>query len=75
MKQTEKFVPYEKLSKRRKRELDRKKRGSWNGVNPVTRTAESKKVYHRKRIPMPNDGGDPFFMHKTARHSIECIDL
>ena len=45
----EKFVPYEKLSKKEKRKLDRARRGSWGDVNPVSRKAESKKVYNRKR--------------------------
>lgn len=43
-----KFVPYEKLSKSKKRELDRKKRVTWGSVNPVTRKDESKKLYKRK---------------------------
>ncbi|MCI6616701.1 hypothetical protein [Ruminococcus sp.] len=43
-----KFVPYEKLSKSKKRELDRKKRVTWGSVNPVTRKVESKKLYKRK---------------------------
>ena len=43
-----KFVPYEKLSKSKKRKLDRKKRVTWGNVNPVTRKAESKKLYKRK---------------------------
>ena len=37
-----KFVPYEKLSKSKKRELDRKKRVTWRNVKPVTRKVESK---------------------------------
>ena len=45
----EKFIPYEKLSKKKKKELDSAKRGSWNGVNPVTKRVESKKVYSRKK--------------------------
>lgn len=43
-----KFVPYEKLSKSKKRELDRQKRVTWGNVNPVTRKVESKKHYKRK---------------------------
>lgn len=43
-----KFVPYEKLSKSKKRELDRKKRVTWGNVNPVTKKVESKKLYKRK---------------------------
>ena len=43
-----KFVSYEKLSKSKKRELDRKKRVTWGNVNPVTKKVESKKLYKRK---------------------------
>ena len=43
-----KFVPYEKLSKSKKRELDRKQRVTWGNVNPVTRKVKSKKHYKRK---------------------------
>ena len=32
-----KYIPYEKLSKAKKRELDRKKRNTWNNVKPITR--------------------------------------
>lgn len=44
-----KFIPYRKLSKRKRRELDNEQRGSWGAVNPVTRAIKSKKVYDRKR--------------------------
>ena len=43
------YIPYEKLSKKKKKELDSAKRGSWHGVNPITRRVESKKVYRRKK--------------------------
>lgn len=46
----EKFIPYEKLSKKKKRELDAKRRGSWNGVNPVTRRTANPKAYNRKKV-------------------------
>ena len=45
----EKFIPYEKLSKKQQRKIDAMKRGSWGDVNPVSRKVESKKVYNRKR--------------------------
>lgn len=45
----EKFVPYAKLSKKKQREIDRAKRGSWNGVNPVTRKEKNQKLYDRKK--------------------------
>ena len=44
----EKFVPYEKLSKKKKRELDRKRRKTWS-VNPVTRRPQNPKAYNRKK--------------------------
>ena len=43
------FVPYEKLSKKQKKELDRAHRAGWGDVNPVTRRVESAKVYNRKK--------------------------
>ncbi len=42
-----KFVPYEKLSKKAKRIEDNKRRGSWNGVNPVTKRAKNPNAYDR----------------------------
>ena len=45
----EKFIPYEKLSKKEKRKLDRAKRQTWGELNPVTRKPENSKAYNRKR--------------------------
>jgi hypothetical protein len=45
----QKFIPRGKLSKKARKELDSAKRRTWNGVNPATRTAESKKAYNRKK--------------------------
>ena len=36
-----KFVPYEKMSKKQKREIDKEKRNLWN-MNPATRKSENK---------------------------------
>ena len=43
----EKFVPFEKLSKKAKRELNAKKRGTWGDVKPVSRRVENPKAYKR----------------------------
>lgn len=43
------YIPYEKLSKKEKKKIDAKRRGDWNGINPVTRRVESKMFYTRKR--------------------------
>lgn len=45
----EKFIPYEKLSKKEKRRLDSAKRGSWGGLNPVTRKSNNPKAYNRRK--------------------------
>lgn len=44
------FIPYEKMSKKQRRDIDRMRRGSWNGVNPIIRRIESKKAYNRKKV-------------------------
>lgn len=43
------YVPYEKLGKKQKKELDCSRRAGWGEVNPVTRRVESAKIYNRKK--------------------------
>ena len=43
------FVPYEKLSKKQRKEIDRAKRATWGEVVPVTKRIDSAKVYNRKK--------------------------
>ena len=45
----EKFIPYEKRSKKEKRKLDVAKRQAWGELNPVTRKPENRKAYNRKK--------------------------
>ena len=45
----EKFIPYEKLSKKEKRKMDLAKRQTWGDLNPVTRKPTNSKAYNRKR--------------------------
>ena len=45
----EKFIPYGKLSKKKRRELNAAKRGSWNGISPVTRMSSNPKAYNRAK--------------------------
>lgn len=45
----EKFIPYEKLSKKKKRALDTMRRGTWGAIKPVTRKPENSKAYNRKK--------------------------
>ena len=44
----EKFTPYEKLSKKKKRELEAGKRTAW-AISPVTRKSENPKAYNRRK--------------------------
>ena len=60
----EKFIPYQKLSKKKQRELNAMKRGSWGDVNPVTRRPENPKAYNRKKAQRWSDDsgfGSSFF--------------
>ena len=44
-----KFIPYDKLSKKEQKKKNAEKRRDWNGLDPATRVAENdKKVYKRK---------------------------
>lgn len=44
-----KMIPLTKQSKARQREYYAMKRGSWNGVNPVSRVVPNGKRYDRNR--------------------------
>lgn len=44
----EKFIPYDKLSKKEKRKVNSQKRNDWNGCNPTTKVVPSAKAYSRK---------------------------
>lgn len=58
------FISYEKLPKRKQRELDREKRGSWGTISPVTRRPEKSTAYDRtkenRRWKTDNGHGDGF---------------
>lgn len=56
----ENFVPFEKLSKKKQKELNAMKRRGWNGINPVTRKPANPKAYKIKR-------------HRTEANSILCL--
>lgn len=46
----EKFIPYEKLSKKEKRKVDTAKRNTWGNLNPVTRKPQNSKAYNRNKF-------------------------
>ena len=45
----EKFIPYEKLSKKEQQKINKAKRGTWGELNPVTRKPQNSKAHNRKR--------------------------
>lgn len=45
----EKFIPYEKLSKKEKRKLDATRRTTWGSFDPVTRKPKNSKAYNRTK--------------------------
>lgn len=50
-----KFVPSEKLSKKERKRLNSVRRGSWNGVRPVTRVADTDKRRYKRKPKYPED--------------------
>ena len=50
----EKFIPYKKLSKKKRKELNAKRREIWT-ISPITRKPENPKAYNRKRAQRMDD--------------------
>lgn len=46
---TEKYIPFEKMSKKAQREYYKKQRRDWNGISPVTRCERDPKKYDRAK--------------------------
>ena len=59
----ERYIPYEKMSKRQKKEWNARKRILWSS-NPVTRKIEDKKRYNRKKVQRidRSDFTEPFYI-------------
>lgn len=51
----EKHIPFEKLSKGKKRALNAQRRSSWGALSPVTRRPPNPKAYNRKKARKPQD--------------------
>lgn len=45
----EKFIPYDKLSKKEKRKMNLAKRQTWGDLNPTTRKPDVSKAYNRRK--------------------------
>lgn len=73
----EKFIPYEKLSKKKQRELNAKKRGNWGSLNPVTRKPANPKAYNRKTAQRWKDDSnfEPLLFCAKIRKIVTKIDF
>ena len=57
-----KVTEFDKLSKKKKREIYAKRRGDWQGLNPVTRKSKNGKAYDRKKArKWDDDSADASF--------------
>ena len=54
----DRFIPYEKLSKKAKRALNARKRRSWGELNPVTRKSTNPRAYDRRKARRLPDGDE-----------------
>lgn len=57
-----KNIPYEKLTKRKRKALDAKKRGSWGAISPVTRKPPDPKAYNRNKARQWQRNHEPGFV-------------
>lgn len=66
----EKYISYEKMSKKQQKLVNASKRGSWGNVKPITKVKESAKVYNRKKQNSQGCGysfGDSAFLGRLRR--------
>lgn len=50
-----KFVSYEKMSQKEQRKINSEKRGTWNGLNPATRIADTNEKKYRRKPKYPEN--------------------
>ena len=43
------FIAYEKLTKKKRREINAARRGTWGAMSPVTKRAEPSTAYQREK--------------------------
>ena len=68
-----KFVPYGKLSKKKKRQLDLARRGGWGGMSPVTRRGENPKAYKREKIRLSDLSGERDLFSRRLQNKVLLI--
>ena len=73
----EKFVSYEKMSKKQQKIVNASKRGNWGNVKPITKVKASAKIYNRNKKQNSGDYGcsDPkkLDFYYAAEFRICCV--
>ena len=60
-------ILYKKLCKKKQRELDKARRGTWGIINPVTRRPENPKAYNRRKAQRwERDPSAEPFLHRVV---------
>ena len=74
----DRFIPYNKLSKKKQRELNAKQRRTWGALNPVTRNTANPKAYDRQKARKWNSDdflSVPVVLHQKRPCSTWLQDL
>ena len=73
----QKFVPFEKRSKKETRRLNAQKRSGWGGLNPVTRKPQNPKAYNRKKVPKigKDDFTEPFYFDGLSHFAVHATGI
>lgn len=73
----QKYIPYEKLSKKEKRRLDSQQRTTWGCVSPVTRKPENSKAYNRNKARnwRREDQFRGFYLHFSSDQAIIQLSI
>ena len=58
----EKFIPFEKLSKKEQRRRNAAKRTTWGRLSPVTRRSENPRAYKRRKAQRTFDDDAVLFL-------------
>ena len=73
----EKYIAYEKLSKKEKKRVNNSKRKTWGSINPITRKPTNSKAYNRKKNQYWKDelrGTDSFLFYSFVFFDVPVND-
>ena len=63
----EKFIPYEKLSKKEQKKLNNARRNTWGQMNPTTRKPENSRAYNRRKAQSWRNDASQFCAQPSMR--------